>query len=68
MSVKISRSYTPTSLPDSESQNSVVRSEKAPTLSPPDGGLRAWLVVLATHLTVMNTWGIISVSTPRLTV
>ncbi|KAL2890449.1 Aspyridones efflux protein apdF [Ceratocystis lukuohia] len=26
---------------------------------PPDGGLRAWLVVLGGHLVVMNTWGVI---------
>ncbi|KAL5627392.1 hypothetical protein BROUX41_003545 [Berkeleyomyces rouxiae] len=26
---------------------------------PPDGGLRAWLVVLGAHLIVMNTWGVI---------
>ncbi|KAL1892307.1 hypothetical protein Cpir12675_004594 [Ceratocystis pirilliformis] len=26
---------------------------------PPDGGLKAWLVVLGGHLVVMNTWGVI---------
>lgn len=61
MSTGTSKAYTLTSAPDLESQRSIVKSEKE-LAPPPDGGLRAWLVVLATHLTVMNTWGIISVS------
>lgn len=67
MSADTNRAYTPTSVPDTESTNgSIVKSEKEQS-PPPDGGLRAWLVVLATHLTVMNTWGIISVSNPGFT-
>lgn len=61
MGAETSSAHTSMTAYDLESQNPIVKSEKEPT-PPPDGGLRAWLVVLATHLTVMNTWGIISVS------
>ncbi|KAF6831584.1 MFS monocarboxylate [Colletotrichum musicola] len=27
---------------------------------PPDGGLKAWLAIFGTHLTIMNTWGIVN--------
>ncbi|KAF9870444.1 major facilitator superfamily transporter [Colletotrichum karsti] len=27
---------------------------------PPDGGLQAWLAIFATHLVIMNTWGIVN--------
>ncbi|TEA12153.1 MFS transporter asaE [Colletotrichum sidae] len=27
---------------------------------PPDGGITAWLAIFGTHLTIMNTWGIVN--------
>ncbi|TDZ27678.1 Fujikurins efflux protein [Colletotrichum spinosum] len=41
--------------------NSLRRSASRPSAiidTPPDGGWRAWMVVLSTHLVVMNTWGV----------
>ncbi|KAF7551471.1 hypothetical protein G7Z17_g4978 [Cylindrodendrum hubeiense] len=38
-----------------------LRSRRSAVIEPPpDGGLRAWMVVLSTHLVTMNTWGIIN--------
>ncbi|KAH6994586.1 hypothetical protein EDB82DRAFT_476315 [Fusarium venenatum] len=57
-----------TTPPDKESQNEKTRDDTASTQSqtndeqdtieePPDGGLKAWLQVLAGHLAMFNTWG-----------
>ncbi|TDZ17984.1 Aspyridones efflux protein apdF [Colletotrichum orbiculare MAFF 240422] len=46
---------------DPAPDNSLRRSASRPSAiidTPPDGGWRAWMVVLSTHLVVMNTWGV----------
>ncbi|KAH8733813.1 major facilitator superfamily transporter [Ilyonectria robusta] len=38
-----------------------LRSRRSAVIEPPpDGGLRAWMVVFSTHLVMMDTWGIIN--------